>query len=230
MFSSLLWSRTFRAAAAVGLTIGSVANQDPLWWWLVPLGAFIVVSELYSGLRDRKKTGVLQVVDQRVVRAIADLAALSADNYNFWIIEIYLLQWTWTSLGIGRRLVRQPPLALTDVQALPAEVPISGDGAFATSYRNRKPAVWWDLQSGPPPTMHDSYSTQFDQEQTAAYGAIRVSPLADPSGRDCRGVLVVQTKLDPIHVTTAVGVFRSSEGRRRIAETCHDIYIALTSK
>ena len=230
MFSTLLLSRPLRAAAAVGLTIGTVANQDPLWLWLVPLGIFIVASEVISGSMDRNKTKVLQIVHQRVVRAITDLAALSADNYNYWIIEIYLPQWTWSSTGIGRRLVRQPTLALTDVQALPAEVPISGDGAFATSYRNRIPAVWWDQQFGPAPEMHESYSTQFGQDQTAAYGAISVSPLVDPFGRDCRGVLVVKTKPNPLHVTTAVGVFRSSEGRRRIDETCRDIYVALASR
>ena len=230
MFLSVLWSRTLRAAAAVGLTIGSVANQDPLWWWLVPLGVFIVASESISGWRDRNRNAVLQVVDQRVVRAIADLGAVSGDNYDFWIIEVYLLQWTWTSTGPARRLVRQPPLALTDVQALPAEVPTSGDGAFAASFRTRKPAVWWDLQFGPTPTKHESYTTQFDHDQTAAYGAISVSPLADRTGRDCRGVLVVQTKPDPLHVTAAVGVFRSPEGRRRIADTCHDIYVALASR
>ena len=163
-------------------------------------------------------------------RAIADLGAVSGDNYDFWIIEIYLLQWTWTSTGLAKRLVRQPPMALTDVQTLPAEIPTSGDGAFATSFRTRKPAVWWDLQFGPSPTNYDSYTTQFAHDQTAAYGAISVSPLADNTGRDCRGVLVVQTKPDPVHVAAAVGVFRSPEGRRRIADTCHDIYVALASR
>ena len=228
MFSTLLLSRPLRAVAAVGLTIGTVANQDPLWLWLVPLGCFIVASELISGFKDRNKTEVLQIVDQRVVRAIADLGAVSAGNYDFWIIEIYLLQWSWTSFG--RRLVRQPPLALTDVQPLPVEVPISGDGAFATSFRNRKPAVWWDLQIGPALENHEAHSTQFDQDQTAVYGAISVSPLTDRAGHDCRGVLVVQTKPEPVHVAAAVGVFRNPEGRRRIADTCHDIYIALVSK
>lgn len=226
----MLWSRTLRAAAAVGLTIGSVANQDPLWWWLVPLGIFIVASESISGWRDRNRNAVLQVVDQRLVRAIADLGAVSADNYDFWIIEVYLLQWTWKWTGPVKRLIRQPPLALTDVQTLPAEVPTSGDGAFATSIRTGRPAVWWDLQFGPSPTNRDSYTTQFDHGQTAAYGAISVSPLADGTGRDCRGVLVIQTKPDPMHVTAAVGVFRSPEGRRRIADTCQDIYVALASR
>lgn len=229
MFSSLLWSRTLRAAAAVGLTIGSVANQDPLWWWLVPLGVFIVVSESISGWRGRNRTGVLQMVDQRVVRAMADLGAVSGGNYDFWIMEVYLLQWIWTSTGPRKRLVRQPPLALTDVHALPAELPISGNGAFATAFRTRRPAVWWDLRFGPSPTKHENYTTQFDQHHTGAYGAISVSPLADHASRDCRGVLVVQTKPDPMHVAAAVGVFRSSEGRRRIADTCHDIYVALAT-
>ena len=230
MFSNVLWSRTLRAAAAVGLTIVSVVNDDPLWWWLVPLGAFIVASESISGWRDRNRNVVLQMVDQRVVRAIADLGALSGDNYDFWIVEVYLLQWTWASMRPTRRLVRQPPFALTDVQALPAEIPTTGNGALAMSFNTRKPAVWWDPQIGPAPTESDPYTTQFDHDQTTAYGAISVTPLADQAGRDCRGVLVVQTKPNAMHVTAAVGVFRSPEGRRRISETCHDIYLALTSR
>ena len=229
MISRFLWSRTLRSTAVVGLTIGTVANQDPLWRWLIPFGIFVIASELVSGLRERHKSGVLQRIDQRVVRAIADLGALSGENYDFWIIEIYLLQRTWTRIGIKRTLIRQPPVALTDVPAVPAEVPFTGDGAFATSFRSRKSAAWWNLELGPPPSQEDSYSTSFDQERTETYGAIRVSPLADPAGRDCQGVLVVQTKPNPLHVTTAVGVFRSPEGRRRISDTCHDIHHALTS-
>ena len=229
MFLSVLGSRALRAVAAVGLTIGSVAHQDPPWLWLVPLGIFIVASEVISGWRNRNKGAVPQAVNQRVVRAIADLGAVSGGNYDFWIIELYLLRWTWTSTGPARRLVRQPPLSLTNVQALPLVVPTSGDGAFATSLRTGRPAVWWNLQFGPCPTEHDSYTRQFDHDQTTAYGAISVTPLAAPAGRDSRGVLVVQTKPDPVHVAAAVGVFRSAEGRRRIDETSHDIYRALAS-
>ena len=229
MLSTVLWSRTLRAAAAVGLTIGTVANQDPIWRLLVPLGVFIVASETISAWKDRKRAGILQMVNQRIVRAMADLGATSGDNYHFWIIEIYILQWKWTALGPRKRLVRQPPLALTDVQALPAEVPTSGDGAFPTAFRTRRPSVWWDPRLGPTPTEHDNYSTQFSHDHTVAYGAISVNPLADSANRDCRGVLVVQTKRDTTHVAAAVSVFRSAEGRRRITDTCNDVYAALDS-
>lgn len=230
MFSSALWSRTLRAAAAVGLTIGSVANQDPLWWWLIPLGAFIVASESVSAWTDRRRNATLQVVDQRVVRAIADLGAVSGENYDFWIVDVYLVRRTWTLAGPKRQLVRQPPMALTHVQALPAQIAASGDDALARSFTDCKPNVWWDLQLGPPPTDSDPYNTQFEHYHTTAYGAIGVTPIADPAGRNCVGVLVVQTKPDPLHVTAAVGVFRSPEGLRRIAEACHDMYVALTSR
>ena len=230
MFSRVLWSRTVRAVAAVGLTIGTVADQDPLWWWLVPLGAFIVASESVSGWRDRRRDAIGQVVDRRVVRAMADLGALSGDNYDFWVIEVYLSQRTWTPTGPKTTLVRQLPLALTDVQPLPAQVPASGDGALATSFKDRKPAVWWNLHLGPALTDNDAYTTQFDHDHRTAYGAISVTPLADSAGRNCLGVLVVQAKPDPIHVTAAVGVFRSPEGRRRIFETCQDIFLALTAR
>ena len=230
MFLSMLLSRGLRALAAVGLTILPVAYEEPLWWWLVLPGAFIVGSEWVSGWRDRKRNAVLQVVDQRIVRAIADLGAVSGENYDFWIIEVYLLQWRWIWRGPARKLVRQPPLALTYVQALPAEISVSGDDAFATSFKTRKPTLWWNLQLGPSPEQHEPYTEEFASDQKAVYGAISVSPLVDGAGRDCRGVLVVQTKPEPTHVTAAVGVFRSSEGRRRIADTCHDIYVALSSR
>ena len=230
MLSTVLWSRALRAAAAVGLTIGTVANQDPYWRLLVPLGVFIIASETISSWKDRKKAGVLQKVDQRIVRTMADLGAMTGDNYHFWIIEVYLLQWKWTALGPRRRLVRQHPLALTDVQALPAEFPTSGDGVFPTAFRTRRSAVWWDPRLGPTPTEHDNYTTQFSQDQTVVYGAISVSPLADSANRDCRGVLVVQTKRDATHVAAALSVFGSSEGRRRITDTCNDIYAALATR
>ena len=230
MFLSALWSRSLRAVAAVGLTIGTVANQEPIWLWLIPLGVFIVVSESISAWRDRNKAGILQMVDQRIVRAIADLGAVSGDNYHFWIIEMYLVQWVWTATGPRKRLVRQPPLALTDIQVLPTEIPTSGDSAFAVTYRTQETAVWWDPEVGPIPTDDENYTTKFDPTQQVAYGAICVSPLADRANRNCRGVLVIQTKPDPAHVTAAVGVFRSSEGRRRIADTCNDIHTVLTSR
>ena len=222
-------SRTVRAAAAVGLTVAP-ALDDPLRWWvLVPLGVFIVASEYFSDRRDHVRARDLQQVDGRLVRTIGDLGSLASGKHEIWTVEIYLpqRQWRW---GFRRRLVRQRLWGLSDATWSDSDMSISDSEAVASAFKSGRRAVWWTPDLGLPPTSGDAdYSTNFNERVKRICGAINVSAVARAEGGASRGVLVVRTSTDQMHATAAVGVFRSEEGRRRIAEACNDIYNALSS-
>ncbi len=223
MLSRLFRSRALRAAATVGLTISAVAIQDPLWWWLAPFGIVIVASELLSELNDRKTLSTHNELDRRVMRTIADMGSMTADKYHYWIVDVYVHKWTWTKVGPRKRLVRRAPLSLSDVKPLPRSISTADDSAFARVFKERKPALWWDLQLGPRFNNEENYTTQLDLNHTSVYGAVSINPLTDHANQDCRGVLIVQTKADSTHVAAALSVFRSAKGRRLLADACHDI-------
>ena len=216
-----------RAVAVVTLAIIPVTNTQPRWWLLVALGAFIFGTEFVSARVDRSKSSRLQEIQHRALRVIADLASVTGDRYDLWVVDIYLPEWSWKlSKGRPRRqLVRALSLTLTDVQHVPSEIPLSGTNPLVLPYVTRTPIFWSDRTLDPNPQGEDEHHSDWDEDELkGTYGAVSVNPIVNNTGHDCRGTLVVHTKPDPELVTTAAGILNTSRGRRHISEACHDIH------
>ena len=169
-------------------------------------------------------------VQRRALRVISDLAPISSNRYDLWVVDIYVAKRAM-SAGFRRMLVREISLAHTHTEDVPAAVTVDESNIFGDSFANRKVALWWDVALGEP-CASDLWATASPKQSAdlleGTYGALSVNPLLNQAGGDCKGVLVVYAERDQEKVASAVSTLRTSEGRRRLREACQDIHRLLT--
>ena len=214
-----------RALAAVTLAVIPVTQIAPPWWLLTALGVFIFASEFVSARVDKSRSRTMQSIQQRALSVIADLASATASPHDLFVVDVYLPELAWTpSRGIRKRLVRALSLTLTDVQRVPPDIELSDSSQLARCYSEVQELTWWDPAFKPVLEGDEADSPEVHDDLRNTYGAVSVNPIVNNTGHDCRGILVVHTKPDPELVTKAVGVLKSSRGRRHISESCHVIH------
>ena len=234
-WSSLLWGRPIVVIATVGLTVlNFVAKQDRPWFWflVIVLAVFIVIHESFNWLRDQRLEKRFdqnyQIIQERVLRLIADLANLTGNNFGLWMIDLYLpLETTATSDHFRNvsKLDRSLSVSLMDVRTVPLEIRIDHE-LFGVCFSQSNKKLWWDidLANTTEENVWHVISDEVNTELRSIYGVISVNPIVDRLGKNCRGLLVVHAKRDPVAVTTVVGALKEEEGERRLDAACQDIH------
>ena len=237
VWSDLLWGRPTLVIATVGLTlVGLTGNLDRPWSWILGLACFIVLHSIVNWLRERSISGRLdrnyEIVQRRVLRLIADLSDITAGEFDLWMVDLYLPR---TSFALStcvpfvtkKKLVRELSLALTDVRTVPLEIELTHI-FFGPCFDKAQPGIWWNValvesSIGDNNRWHELDDVVND-ELGDTFGTISVNPIVDGLGKDCRGLLVVHTRLDSEVATKALGVLTQLKGMRCLAGACHDIH------
>lgn len=233
-WSTLLLSRPTRVVATIGLTISlAIGNNNLPWLWILFFALVVVVHEIGTYVRERRGPNGLGLrygpVQRRVSSLITDLAELGGRNFDFWVLDIYLLR-TSFPYPIGRRrvveLVREFSFGLTAVSDVPLTVR-ANEGLVWASFSESSRKLWWNPDLDPRPSGENQFDNLSESENRRLrndYGAISVNPIVDHLGRKCKGLLVIHVKPDMFNTTTAVGVFTAEEGVRRLVEACNAIH------
>ena len=232
-WSSIFWGRPIVVLVTVGLTVlGLMGRQDRPWFWILVFAAFIIVHESVNWWGEQRSTRRLgrnyQVIHERVLCLLADLADLTAGGFDLWMIDVYLPSHT---IAVFNRLLNVPRLdrslkvALTDVRTVPLEIEIDHE-LFGVCFAENKKKLWWDIDladNSAENVWHD-ISEKVNCELRSTYGVISVNPIVDRLGKNCRGLIVVHAKPDSEIVTKVVGALREVEGKRRLDAACQGIH------
>lgn len=220
--------QALRIPLVIALAILPNTSAGSSWWVLTPLGALILISELFSTRMQRTNSNRMQKIQRRALRIIADLSHSAGGRHDLWVVDIYLPRLSWPTFKGIRKLKRALSLSLTDVQDVPSEVAISDESPLARCYKQRRRLLWVDSRYAAAHSSEEAESPTDDEKLRGTYGAVSISPLVDENGHKCRGILLVHTKPDAELVTTAVGILDASRGRRHIDDASHDIHGHLT--
>ena len=234
-WSSLLWGRPIVVIATIGLTVlNFVAEHDRPWFWIpvIVLAVFIVIHESVNWWRDQRLEKRFdqnyQLIQERVLRLIADLANLTANRFDLLMIDLYLLLEATAISDHFRnvaKLDRSLSVSLTDVRTVPLEIRMDHE-LFGVCFSQSNKMLWWDidLANTTEENVWHGISEKVNTELRSIYGVISVNPIVDRLGKNCRGLLVVHAKRDPVAVTTVVGALKEEEGKRRLDAACQDIH------
>ena len=219
-----------RTIAAVFLALFPITGIVPPWWLITLLGVSLISIELVSTRIEKSVSATMQIVQHRALRVIADLASDIGSRFDLWVVDVYIPKWRWDrTRGLQKRIERVLSLTLSDTQNAPVEVNVSGEHPLARCYAQTEQLTWWNSNLKPTLEVESAESCSRDEQLSRTYGAVSICPIVNNAGHDSRGLLVVYTKPDPELVTTAVGVLRSSRGRRRITEACNDMHSQLSA-
>ena len=225
---NLLLSRPILVVATLALTIAEfIGPADRPWNWIIGICIFILIHEIVNWRREQNISNRLkrnyESIQRRVLRLIADLSELTANEYDLWMIDLYVPR--------SSKLVRELSIALTDVRIPFHEIPLN-HGLFGRCFKESCQGLWWNIELIPQPIStpqledHNFWDRldYFNIELEKTYGVISVHPIVDALGKNCLGLLVVHTKRDSETATKALGSLTQSMGKRRLAEACHDIH------
>ena len=225
---NLLFSRPTLVVATLALTVAEfIGTADRPWNWIIGICIFILIHEIVTWRREQNISNRLKInyegIQRRVLRLIADLSELTANEYDLWMVDLYVPR--------SSKLVRELSIALTDVRIPLHEIPLN-HRLFGRCFKESCQGLWWNIelipQSGNTPQSEDHnfwYKLDhFNIELEKTYGVISVHPIVNALGKNCLGLLVVHTKRDSETATKALGSLTQSIGIRRLAEACHDIH------
>ena len=234
-WSALLWGRPIVVVATLGLTIlGWMPDRS--WVLILALAGFIIAHEIVNWLRERRPARLLDqnypVINDRALRLLSDLANLTANGFDLWMLDLYLPPKTGTLFAYSqkvRRLDRSLSVSLTDVRTVPLEIR-SDHQLFGPCFEKGGPKLWWDTDLAGSSNKNSNENSWHEINEAVnvelqqTYGVISVNPVVNSLGKDCLGLLVVHAKRDPEIVTKVLGALKESEGQRRLAAACHDIH------
>ena len=236
-WSDLLWGRPTVAMATIGLTLfGLSGNPDRPWAWILGFASFVILHSIVNWLRERSVSAGIgrnyEFLQRRILRLIANLSELTASKFDLWMVDLYVPRWRngWSSRPpyiSKKKLVRELTSALTDDRVLPAEIEVN-HLFFGSCFANVQPGIWWDdrlvkLSKDDDNRWHEM-DEKANEELGALFGVVRVNPIVDGLGKQCRGLLIVHTRPDTEVATKAAGALAQSKGGRHLAEACEDIH------
>lgn len=219
-------------ASVILAFLGVVGSPDSVWVWGLACVCVGVVVILVIRSHRRQTSRVLVgrnygIVLSRILRLIADLADLSAQEFDLWVVDLYLPRKLPKrfSNGQSRDLELSLHITLTDVRSVRDKLDLSND-LFGHCYNERRPELWWDIALAPESEEnHWNRLEDGENEQMRTdYGVASINPVVDNLGGNCTGLLVVHAKRDAEVVTKVLSALRHSEGRRRLAAACVDIH------
>jgi len=233
--ADFVWGPVTVSVATVVLAIASVVGgEDRPWAWVVGSAGFIVLHAVVGHYRARSALRRLgrdyDRVQRRAVQIIADLAQLAADQFDLWMVDIYLPRRSFDVVKAKRfirsrtTLERQLSVSLVDTRVQPPIVSVS-EGPHGQCFSSARPLLWFVDPAGvtSPDNSAGSFTTAANAELAAAYGALSVSPIVDQLGKRCLGVLAVHVEPEADKALRALGALRSAEGRRRLTNACVEL-------
>ena len=129
------------------------------------------------------------------MRLIADLSDLTAREFDLWMVDLYVPH---TSIAFSikspfvtkKKLVRKLSLSLTDVRTLPPEIELN-HMLFGPCFSEAQPRIWWDANLVGSSVGDNNHWHELENvvnnELTGTFGTIRVNPIVDGLGKQCRG-------------------------------------------
>lgn len=228
-FLSRSWVRLL-ATSSLGV-LGFVGEDRPLPIQIaVVVCALAILVSVFPGGRRWKdgRTAEYKAVLGRALGLLADLGSLTGEEFDLWVVDLYLPKNSYSSWPLGRRrsLRLELRVTLTSASAQLAEVPM-GDPLIGSAFTECRPALWWDGELAP--TKEENYWNRLDKITNERlvrrdYGAISAHAVTDNVGADCRGVLVVHVEHDAEVVTKVLGALQQRRGKRKIERACQDIF------
>lgn len=232
----VLASKLTLAAATVALTIASsVSGDDRPWKWIVGSAAVIVAHAWVTARRDRDVIRRLgkdyDRVQRRVLQVVADLGALAGDQYALWMVDLYVAesrvatQRSWPWIHRPQRLIRALSVSLIDARPQPPVIAV-GQVGHGACFTESVPLLWFEQGQVPDPVQENPWPTYTDddnKELSSAYGVLALQPVVDQLDRNCLGVLAVHVAPSPDATVKALGVLRSTDGRRRLRDAAVDL-------
>lgn len=234
-WGELIWGPVTLAVATVTLAIVSaVGGSKRPWPWIIGSAGFIILHTVVNSIRNRNIARRLgndyERIQRRAVQVVSDLGQLAADNFDLWMIDLYLPRWRyswkrgWPFLTRQRELSRQLSVSLIDARPQPPTLD-AGAGPHGRCFSEAAPLIWFNQHedSAAPDNAWSSFDEQTNIRLSEVYGALSVSPLVDQLGKNCLGVLAVHVESDPDKTVKALGALRSTEGKRRINNACVEL-------
>ncbi len=234
-WSALLWGKVTLALATVALAVAGVlgANRPPWLWVVIGTAAFIITHTIVTASRDssivRRLGRDYDRVQHCALQIVSDLGQLVGDQYDLWMIDLYLPDWRWRwsksppFLKREQQLSRQLSVSLVDARPQPPIVDLA-EGPHGESFSTARMLIWFDSKLQVDPTnAWKRYDETTNAGLSQVYGVLVVAPLVDQLGKNCVGVLAVHVKPERNVVLKALGALRADEGQRRIHNACVEL-------
>jgi hypothetical protein len=200
----LLWSPPVAGLAGLYLAVEGLIDQNQRSIaGIVAAAAFIVVSSIVNFIREqslaRRMTKTDVRINQRLTSLIGSLGEISADNYQYWKVELYTahwrlrwaLRWPWI---LRKILVRRASVSIVSTMALHDTRALLEDGPVGLCFTEQRQEVWLNPEAGIPPNPVDVYprmSSVINAQLRSECGVIRTAPVTNYLDADCIGVLCV---------------------------------------
>lgn len=239
---TFLWGPVPVTVATVGLTAtGIISSDEPMLFVVLPTGAFIILHAAMRAIKDKSMIRRLgrhyDHVQRRSVQVVSDLGRLTGNQFDLWMVDLYLpvtqasLAWRWPFLVRQQELSRQISVSLVDTR--PQEPSLDSQvGPYGTCFTSAKPVIWFDETDLRPsddvlqPSVENlwrSLNPAENKKLSKVFGVLSVSPLVDQLGKNCVGVLAVHVAPERDKALHAHGALRSLEGRQRVTNACVDL-------
>lgn len=244
---NIVFGKVTVVIATMVLTIPSLIGGEA---WLVALmigvAGFIILHAIVNESREGsivKRLGRnYDQVQRRAVEVIADLGLLSGDQFGLWMVDLYLVQGTWSFMlrypfiKRHKNLERRLTVSLLDARPQPPTIEIDDrphgkidDRPHRKCFVEAQPLLWSNHIDGG--TQADSawstVDTELSDELRTKYGVLVVSPVVDNSGEECLGVLAIHVGPDRNETFKALSALTSQEGQQRVRRACVDLHGSL---
>ena len=206
------------------------------WWGILAVAAFLVVHLIVSTWRanqqSRQLSGSREAIQRNVLHLISDISGLAGKEYDLWMVDLYLarrvvkLRWRWPYV-YDVILERSLSSALKDVREVEGHIGLD-DRFFGKSFLDSRAALWWDNDLTFMPVAQGNSAEQLaaatNRKLKGSYGVIKVGPIVDELGGNCRGILVVHSSRDVETAMKALGVLAQEEADRHLSRACGNIH------
>lgn len=238
-WAQLVWGPLSLSIASVALAVLSLLDSDRIpWGWVIAISSFIVVHSAHGyvldqslGHRFHRKS---HDVHQHVLQLIRNLASLTGDRFDFWIVDIYLPRSgygarRWLKV-FPKKLVRELSISLGDVSNHPAVIDI--EGPFRECINSSTPFVWFNpLSLGGTyelASQAENYWNRWHLSDTAKkVGLMVVWPIADQVHSSVRGVMIISVKPEKGNPLLAKGSLLSLQSGLHIRDACRELHKAV---
>lgn len=233
-WANWLWGRPASAIAAVGLAIAGLWDDvDRPWALILIFASFLVIHASINYVRDKKLSIVLgrnyASVQGRILRLLADLAEITAGEYELWTVDVYLPEKRFSRSSLWFRAAKlslELSVSLTDRR--PTLVNIEpGDRFFWECFDTARSKLWWDpslVQTSNGGNFFSKLDDASNKRLKEYCGVVGAYPVVNHLGKDCCGLLIVHTRRDTEMAVKALGALQSSESNRRLNEACKDVH------
>ena len=195
---------------------------------------FIITHAIVTAAHDRSLVRRLgrkyELVQRRGIKIVSDLGQLAANNYELWMVDLYLSssKWSpskrWPLVVRNTTLLRQLTVSLIDARHQPTRIGSSPNPVWV-SFSNSKPLIWYNknIHRSDHDNAWDSFDDVTNAELAKRYGVLSVHPLVDHLDRNCIGILSIHVKPEPDVVLKAMGVLISDQGLLRLKDACVEL-------